>query len=292
MGRSENCKRKFPEREDEFLTLKLSSNSPPIVSESPPPAEHTFLPPSLPFTTAAAEQRVSPSISTTMETLVSQAPPQIPFQFPLTHSLCALPPPFMPVSPTPPSVSNNNLISKPRRNSSRNTSSKKTREGKGETVPISFPWATDRRAMVRDLKYLLQRQIFTITGNVQCKKCEREYEMGLDLQSKFAEIENFIAENKSSMHDRAPSVWMYPVLPNCRYCHEENSVKPVLAEKKRSINWLFLLLGQMLGCCTLEHLKYFCKHTDNHRTGAKDRVLYLTYLGLCKQLDPKDLFER
>ncbi|KAL1809528.1 hypothetical protein ACET3Z_026518 [Daucus carota] len=29
---------------------------------------------------------------------------------------------------------------------------------------------------------------------------------------------------------------------------------------------------QMLGCCTVEQLKYFCKHTKNHRTGAKDRV--------------------
>ncbi|WOH09609.1 hypothetical protein DCAR_0729067 [Daucus carota subsp. sativus] len=49
---------------------------------------------------------------------------------------------------------------------------------------------------------------------------------------------------------------------------------------------------QMLGCCTVEQLKYFCKHTKNHRTGAKDRVLYLTYLAICKQLDPKGPFHR
>jgi hypothetical protein len=94
------------------------------------------------------------------------------------------------------------------------------------------------------------------------------------------------------MHDRAPSDWMNPVLPRCQFCDQENSVKPVIANKKQKINWLFLLLGQMLGCCTLDQLKYFCKHTKNHRTGAKDRVLYLAYLGMCKQLDPNGPFDR
>ncbi|KAL4352204.1 hypothetical protein GQ457_06G007910 [Hibiscus cannabinus] len=51
-----------------------------------------------------------------------------------------------------------------------------------------------------------------------------------------------------------------------------------------------VLLGKMLGCCKLSELKYFCKHTKNHKTGAKDRVLYLTYMGLCKQLDPTGPF--
>lgn len=46
---------------------------------------------------------------------------------------------------------------------------------------------------------------------------------------------------------------------------------------------VFILGQQMLGCCTLEQLKYFYKQTKNHKMGAKDRVLYLTYLGLCKK---------
>ena len=100
------------------------------------------------------------------------------------------------------------------------------------------------------------------------------------MEAKFAEIGACIAKNKSFMHDRAPSVWMNPALPKCQFCEQENSSKPVIASKKRKINWLFLLLGQMLGCCTLDQLKYFCKHTKNHRTGAKDRVLFLAYLGL------------
>lgn len=131
-----------------------------------------------------------------------------------------------------------------------------------------------------------------ITGAVQCKRCEHQFEIDYDLKKKFREVGSFIAENKDAMHDRAPSVWMNPVLPTCQFCQQENCVKPIIADKKKYINWLFLLLGQMLGCCTLEQLKYFCKHTKNHRTGAKDRVLYLTYLGLCKQLDPNGPFDR
>ncbi|KAH7510958.1 hypothetical protein FEM48_ZijujUnG0061700 [Ziziphus jujuba var. spinosa] len=109
------------------------------------------------------------------------------------------------------------------------------REGKSETIPAPFPWATTHRATVHTLDYLVEKQILTVNGDVQCKRCERQYEMEFDLREKF---------------------------------HE------------------------MLGCCTLEQLKYFCKHTKNHRTGAKDRVLYLTYLGLCKQLDPTGPFDR
>jgi hypothetical protein len=150
----------------------------------------------------------------------------------------------------------------------------------------------DRRAMVHSLDYLLSRRIETITGLVQCKRCEKQFEVGFDLRAKFVEIGAFISQNKSFMHDRAPSDWMNPVLPRCQFCDQENSVKPVIANKKQKINWLFLLLGQMLGCCTLDQLKYFCKHTKNHRTGAKDRVLYLAYLGMCKQLDPNGPFDR
>ncbi|KAJ8767118.1 hypothetical protein K2173_013515 [Erythroxylum novogranatense] len=165
-------------------------------------------------------------------------------------------------------------------------------EGTRETVPVLYPWATDQLARVHSLEHLRSKQIETISGLVQCKKCERKYEIGFNLEDKFAEIWNFIARNKSSMHDRAPAVWLNPVYPRCKYCNLENGVRPVMAENNKEINWLFLLLGQMLGLLTLEQLKYFCKHTKNHRTGAKDRVLYLTYLGLCKQLDPNGPFDR
>ncbi|KAF8406417.1 hypothetical protein HHK36_008504 [Tetracentron sinense] len=166
------------------------------------------------------------------------------------------------------------------------------RDGKSNIITAPFPWATSNRATVHTLDYLLSHRLLTITGDVQCKRCERQYQMNFDLEEKFAEVANYIVANKITMHDRAPSIWMNPILPDCQHCNQTSCAKPIISEHKRSINWLFLLLGQMLGCCTLDQLKYFCKHTENHRTGAKDRVLYLTYLGLCKQLNPNGPFER
>lgn len=106
------------------------------------------------------------------------------------------------------------------------------------------------------------------------------------LQAAFIQLERYFMENKHSLHDRAPKHWMVPRLLDCTLCHQNDCVKPVIAEKKREINWLFLLLTQTLGLCTLDQLKFFCKHNDKHRTGAKDRVLYSTYGGLLKQLNP------
>ncbi|KAL3722520.1 hypothetical protein ACJRO7_034832 [Eucalyptus globulus] len=160
----------------------------------------------------------------------------------------------------------------------------------GESIPAPFPWATTRRATVHSMSHLLANRIDSIAGEVQCRRCERVFEIEYDLRQKFLEVGAFIAENKGAMHDRAPQEWMSPVLPRCGSCGQDNAARPVIVGKD-GINWLFLLLGQMLGCCTLEQLKYFCEHTGNHRTGAKDRVLYYTYLGLCKQLDPTGPFD-
>jgi hypothetical protein len=137
---------------------------------------------------------------------------------------------------------------------------------------------------------MLSNGMKKISGKVQCKKCDQKYEIEYDLEQKFVEVASYVSQHKSAMHDRAPTVWMTPTLPDCKLCGQNNCVKPE-TDKKRKINWLFLLLGQMLGMCKLSELKYFCKHTANHRTGAKDRVLYLTYLGLLKQLDPNGPFD-
>ncbi|XP_059654331.1 uncharacterized protein LOC132301060 [Cornus florida] len=155
------------------------------------------------------------------------------------------------------------------------------------------PWATTRRATIHSLAHLESRQISTIAGRVQCKKCDKIYEIQYDLREKFNEVGGFIVENKATMSDRAPNEWLNPVLPICKFCQERGNyrVKPVIAEKKREINWLFLLLGQMIGCCTVVQLKYFCKHTKNRRSGVKDQLVYRTYLGLCKQLQPNGPFD-
>ncbi|GJR92769.1 hypothetical protein Tco_0264943 [Tanacetum coccineum] len=170
------------------------------------------------------------------------------------------------------------VTSAPRRNR-RNT----IRQGKSPTIPPPFQWATNHRANVHSLKYLSDAGINVISGEVQCKRCDQQYDIEYDLKSKFLEVAKYVAENKYKLRERAPLSWTSPTLPNCKFCNQENCMKPVMAKKKKEINWLFLLLGQMLGVCTLGQLKYFCKHTRNHRTGAKDRVLFLTYLELCKQ---------
>ncbi|XP_041993682.1 uncharacterized protein LOC121744268 [Salvia splendens] len=164
-------------------------------------------------------------------------------------------------------------------------------EGKNPVIPPPYPWAGTGRATVRSLNYLRAQGITAIFGDVECRKCEEKFVMEFDLEERFAEISTFVAENQALMRHRAPNEWKNPELPRCDFCNQEGSVKPVISAKKRSINWLFLLMGKMLGCCTLEQLKYFCKHTKNHRTGAKDRVLFLTYLSLCKQMDPSGPYD-
>ncbi|XP_058081711.1 uncharacterized protein LOC131229730 [Magnolia sinica] len=182
----------------------------------------------------------------------------------------------------------------PRRSSVRThrNSTQPPHGNKDEHVPPPFEWATDRRATVHRLDHLRSLGLTTIQGEVQCKRCEGRYEIEFDLNNKFEEISDYLINNKVFLSERAPNEWMNPKLPDCNQCQQTDCLKPVISRKKRSINWLFLLLGKMLGCCTLEQLKYFCKHTKNHRTGAKDRVLFLTYLTLCRQLNPEGPFER
>lgn len=248
-------------------------NEPLTLSLSLPPTRHRYQ--ESPLQPAIALSLSPPSSS--LQSLLTPPPPQLPLQLSPSHPI------YVPPPPPPPSQKN---VGPSRVSRSRRNSCKSPREGKSYSVPAPFPWATTHRATVHSLSFLVSNQIFKIRGSVQCKRCERVFEIEYDLVDKFNQVATFIAKNKGDMHDRAPSLWMNPVLPTCKFCKQENSVKPIIADKKKCINWLFLLLGQMLGCCTLEQLKYFCKHTKNHRTGAKDRVLYLTYLGLCKQLDP------
>ncbi|KAK2440793.1 hypothetical protein QL285_012165 [Trifolium repens] len=126
-----------------------------------------------------------------------------------------------------------------------------------EPIPIPFAWATNRRAKIHTLNYLLQNGIFDITGDVKCKSCQREFQISFNLMAKFDVISQYLITNMNNMRDRAPEIWMHPTLPRCVHCGQENSLKPVIAEKKKNINWLFLLLGQLLGCCTLDHFEIF-----------------------------------
>jgi len=152
-----------------------------------------------------------------------------------------------------------------------------------ETIVPPFPWATDKRARIHSFTYLQQKKITRISGNVQCKNCLREFEIELDVVKKLNKLLRFVEKKGESMNDRAPEEWMEPVFPKCEHCGVE-ALAPILAGvKKKAINWLFLFLSQTLGCCTIKHLKYFCKHTKNHRTASKNHLVYCTFLGLHKQ---------
>ncbi|TVU20373.1 hypothetical protein EJB05_36580, partial [Eragrostis curvula] len=155
-----------------------------------------------------------------------------------------------------------------------------------------FPWAKkDRVAAHYSLAELAERGIHTVEGEVQCKRCDARTLLALDVDAKFRELHEFIARNVQTMDDRAPEEWKDPALPDCDRCGQKNSLRPVIPPEKERINWVFLLLGQTLGLCTLEQLKHFCAHTNQHRTGAKDRVLYSTYMELCNQLHPGGPFD-
>ncbi|CAL5205597.1 unnamed protein product [Lathyrus oleraceus] len=246
----------FPNLPPLRQSLPSSSSPPPPPPCQPPPPQPYQLPPPPP----SPYQQPPPT--------PPRQPPLLP---PLSHQ--PPPPPHQPPSPPPPPPPN-----QPRR-------ARRGQRKEGVIFPIPFIWATDRRATVHSLSHLLDNRIFNIFGDVECKGCKKKFQMNFNLREKFSEIRIYIAENKDTMRDRAPPCWNNPTLPTCVHCNQEKSVIPVIAEKRKNINWLFLFLGQMIGCCTLKQLRYFCKYTNNHLTGAKNRLVYLTYLALYQQLD-------
>ncbi|BAS95198.1 Os05g0549400 [Oryza sativa Japonica Group] len=149
-----------------------------------------------------------------------------------------------------------------------------------------YPWATNEAAKHHSLAELTRRDIKTIRGEARCRRCDTHKMIKYDIATKFQEVSNYFRQNYQHMNDRAQARWMNPVVPNCDNCGHEKCMRPVIAAEKERINWLFLLLGETLGLRMLDQLKYFCAHTNRHRTGAKDRVLFSTYEELCNQLAP------
>ncbi|GER28962.1 hydroxyproline-rich glycoprotein family protein [Striga asiatica] len=131
------------------------------------------------------------------------------------------PPPSAAISIPSPSSS----VARPRRQ--RRNPSRTPSAGKSPTIPPPYPWATDRRATVHSLDYLISRQISAVSGDVECKRCERRYSVEFDLRQKFSEVGSYIAAHKSSMHQRAPAGWCSPALLRCRFCEQDNSARPL-----------------------------------------------------------------
>ncbi|MED6126499.1 hypothetical protein PIB30_079141, partial [Stylosanthes scabra] len=123
---------------------------------------------------------------------------------------------------------------------------KKKKEKKVDPIEPPFPWATSTRATVHTMDHLLLHNITSISGTVKCKYCNEQYDIAFDLQKKFDEVERYVKVNKAKMHERATDFWMDPVLPTCELCGKKDALKPLI-NKKRNINWLFLLLAQIIG---------------------------------------------
>lgn len=159
-------------------------------------------------------------------------------------------------------------------------------------MATSFPWVTsaDLPVLHCTLESMLLKGITSVEGKATCNRCRAEVPIAYDLDAKFREVRDYVAANIHIMDDRAPEHWMCPRLPDCGSCGKKACMWPQIPNEKREINWLFLFLAQMLGCCTLEGLKFFCKNTKNHCTGAKTRVLYYAYIEMCRQLDPQGPF--
>ncbi|CAO2171094.1 unnamed protein product [Urochloa humidicola] len=211
----------------------------------------------------------------------------------------AAPAPASPPPPSPPSAAAPRAARRRRLNNgssapARLRSRANNKPGGGDGValqqqqqqPAPFPWATERPAQHETLETLLRRGVTSVAGQARCKRCGAKKPVEYDLEPKFRELRDYVVANRHNMNDRAPDPWMYPVLPDCGACGHKGAMWPEIAAEKREINWLFLFLGQMLGCCTLEQLKYFCEKTGRHRTGAKNRVLYYAYIEMCNQLEP------
>ncbi|XP_054796677.1 uncharacterized protein LOC129302038 [Prosopis cineraria] len=241
--------------------------------------------------------------------LLPQNPPLPPPESPPHHSLLQLMPPSSSSPPllhpswSPPQRPHHDASSQPPESQQPQAPpANPTRTPEGQAGPFGarrwrkkhketsieppYPWAKPSRAKVLSMEELLSRNITLISGDVHCKVCEEQYQIDFDLQTKFAEVASFIDETKDNMHDRAPKKWCNPENLDCKLCGSSKCVEPLVNTKKRSTNWLFLFLGQMIGHCNIAYLRYFCKHVNRHRTAAKDRLLYSTYMDLRDQLDP------
>ncbi|XP_010468640.1 PREDICTED: uncharacterized protein LOC104748741 [Camelina sativa] len=115
-----------------------------------------------------------------------------------------------------------------------------------------YPWATNKLAVHHTISELTANNINVISGQVHCNPCDRTHTISYNLMEKFSELYVYIRDNKEVMRTRAPAKWLAPELIPCGTC--KTDMRPVINESTEKINWLFLLLGQMLGCCTLEQL--------------------------------------
>ncbi|KAM6574386.1 hypothetical protein CsatA_022713 [Cannabis sativa] len=160
-----------------------------------------------------------------------------------------------------------------------------------------YPWARAQPCKVYSFNYLMTNKIMVIKGRVECNICRREFVKELDLQDEFhnigmgliREMTRNMKENRSGHRDGAVVPRPYATL-GCKVCGHKDSVRPIVLDDNDiddfyDINWLFLMLSQLLGWCTCVQLMHFCstnKIPYSNKT-YKDRLLFLTYMDLWRQ---------
>ncbi|OAY70531.1 hypothetical protein ACMD2_23784 [Ananas comosus] len=159
------------------------------------------------------------------------------------------------------------------------------RPSTSDRIPPPFPWAGDHRATVRPLAELVASGITQIKGELCCRSCDAHEVVTYDLLSKFEEdVKPLYRRVQEYESDRASDSLLNPKYRDCPSCGLQRGMRPVVAQRKRDINWLFMLLDGTLGCLNMKILAYFCRRNGCHSTGARDRKLYYAFTGLCVQL--------
>ncbi|KMZ64581.1 hypothetical protein ZOSMA_35G00360 [Zostera marina] len=153
-------------------------------------------------------------------------------------------------------------------------------------IPPPFPWSSENRATLLTMEELARRGFNTIEGEVQCKRCNVRAVASLQLKERFEVVIHNLLDILKIGNTSAPSKWVNPQFPSCPSCKNVNCMAPIISEKKRNINWLFLYLGETIGMCNLDQLYYFYKHNMFRITGSKIHLLLYTYIGISKQLFP------
>ncbi|XP_021849478.1 uncharacterized protein [Spinacia oleracea] len=167
-----------------------------------------------------------------------------------------------------------------------------------------YPHAKPEPAKIHSLNYLLQNHILIVSKDFKCgnSECNQMYKVTYDIQTKFQELVEFIRteKDKSLNGGVAPEKWLTPTttLPECSNCRRKCDVDSLLGSDDRvsesayhKIDWLFLLLGRLLGVCEWNQLNYFCINNNidrsvNGMVASTSQLLYRVYFDLCRQLQP------
>lgn len=160
--------------------------------------------------------------------------------------------------------------------------------------PPPFPWAANTTGTkICTLEYILYTlHIDSVSADFKCMICGDVEKVEYNLAHKYMQVSDYIHRKGTKMGGIASNSWQFPTRPQCKNCNNKRRcLEEVIKKDNNSINWLFLFVGKLIGCCKVQQLKEFCEQNEIECSGTKPRLVYLTYLGLCKQLDPQASYD-